>query len=123
MEAGECCDDEAPRDVEDAPEAVGEVGHGQHCDPDTQELGHRVRVEQEAGVGPAQPRTGDTGVVETARHKLTPVDHALSVVLPDQGSEPWVSQHHETDLYRDNMMAGSRERLVTERMRVTVSWV
>ena len=123
MEAGESCDDETPCDVEDAAEAVGEVGHGQDGDPDTKELGHGVRVEQEAGVRPAQPRTGDTGVVETARHKLTPVDHALSVVLPDQGSEHWVSLSHETDLYRDNMMAGSRERLVTEGMRVTVSWV
>ncbi len=26
------------------------------------------------------------------------------------------------DLYRDSMMAGSRDRLVTERIRVTVSW-
>ena len=87
MEAGYCCDDEAPRDVEDAPEAVGEEGHGQHGDPDTEELGHRVGVEQEPGVSPAQASTGDTGVVQTARHKLTPVDHALSVVLPDQDSE------------------------------------
>ena len=85
MEAAQGCDHEAASDVEDAPEAVGEIGHAEHSDPDTEELSHCVRVEQELSVSSAQTsRPRDTGVVEAARHKLAPVDQALSVVLPDQ---------------------------------------
>ena len=85
MEAAQGCDHEAASDVEDAPEAVGEIGHAEHSDPDTEELSHCVRVEQELSVSSAQTsRPRDTGMVEAARHKLAPVDQALSVVLPDQ---------------------------------------
>ena len=69
MEAGQGCDHEATSDVEDTPEAVGEIGHGQHSDPDTEQLSQSVTVEQQRSVSPTQtswPR--DTGVMETARH-------------------------------------------------------
>ncbi len=95
MEAGEGCDDEATRDVEDTPKAVREVGHGEHSDPDTEQLSQRVRVEQEGGVRPAQTvRARDAGVVKTAGYKLAPVNNALRVVLPDQDSEHELSLHY-----------------------------
>ena len=40
-------EDEASGDVEDGPEVDVEVSHGQDGDPDTEELGERVRVEEE----------------------------------------------------------------------------
>ena len=84
MEAGQSCDDEAAGDVEDTAEAVREVGHGEDRDPDAEELGDRVRVEEERGVRPAHAgRARDAGVVQGARHQLTPVDHTLRVVPPE----------------------------------------
>ena len=62
-------EDEAGSDVEDAPEVVVEVGHGEDGDPDTEELSERLRVLEERRV--SRPLAG---LVETACDQLAPVD-------------------------------------------------
>ena len=73
-------EDEAGSDVEDAPEVDVEVSHGEDGDPDTEELGERVRVLEERRVsGPL------AGVVEAACDQLAPVDRGLGVMSPVEG--------------------------------------
>ena len=73
-------EDEAGRDVEDAPEVVVEVGHGEDGDPDTEELCERLRVLEER-----RDALALAGVVETPGHQLAPVDGRLCVMSPVEG--------------------------------------
>ena len=61
-------EDEAARDVEDAPERLGQVGHGQQGDPDGDQVGDGVGVLEEGGVAGTEREAGGllAGVVETA---------------------------------------------------------
>ena len=60
---------EAAGDVEDAPERLREVSHGQESDPDTEEVGDSVGVLEDSGVTSTESEGGLlTGVVETAGH-------------------------------------------------------